>query len=158
MDLPRLNIPHHPIRISRENDGIKIYDILRKKSVCLTPEEHVRQCFVNWLVKDKGYPPSLMANEIEINLNNTKKRCDTVVFDNKFYPLLIIEYKAPNISITQKVFDQIIRYNFVIKAPFMIISNGLNHYCAMINPIENSYCFLSSIPDYRELSEKISKS
>lgn len=130
---------------------MEIYDPLRRKYVALTPEEWVRQHFVNWLISDKEYPTSLMANEAGIKLNSLTRRCDTVVYDQHLDPLMIIEYKESNISITQDVFDQVVRYNTVLKVPYIVVSNGVNHYCCKMNYEKQSYDFLTDIPNYREL-------
>ena len=130
---------------------MEIYDPLRRKYVALTPEEWVRQHFVNWLISDKEYPTSLMANEAGIKLNSLTRRCDTVVYNQHLDPLMIIEYKESNISITQDVFDQVVRYNTVLKVPYIVVSNGVNHYCCKMNYEKQSYDFLTDIPNYREL-------
>ncbi len=130
---------------------MEIYDPLRRKYVALTPEEWVRQHFVNWLISDKEYPTSLMANEAGIKLNSLTRRCDTVVYNPYLDPLMIIEYKESNISITQDVFDQVVRYNTVLKVQYIIVSNGVNHYCCKMNYDKQSYDFLTDIPNYREL-------
>lgn len=147
-----LNLPPAKIKIVRRNGVFKIYDRLRKNYFVLTPEEYVRQSFVNWLVTEKEYPESLMANEIGISLNETYKRCDTVIFSNNGKPLVICEYKAPNVEITQSVFDQIARYNMVLKAPVLIVSNGLKHFCCVLDLSFTSYKFLPVIPHYEEIN------
>lgn len=148
-----LNLPACQFQIMRSVDGDKIFDRLRKKFVALTPEEWVRQNFVNYLVEYKGFPVSLMANEVAITLNNTRRRCDTVVYSKMAEPLVIIEYKASSVEITQQVFDQIVRYNMVLRAQYLIVSNGLNHYCCSIDYDNNSYKFIKDIPDYDTLME-----
>ena len=92
-----------------------------------------------------------MANEIGIELNGTKRRCDTVVFNSDGTPLVIVEYKAPDISISQNVFDQIVRYNMVLRAGYLIVSNGITHYCCVIDYDRNTYHFIPEIPDYSSL-------
>ncbi|MBD5357121.1 MAG: type I restriction enzyme HsdR N-terminal domain-containing protein [Bacteroides sp.] len=146
-----LNLPSFDVKIRRGDNILKIFDSLRKKYIDLTPEEFVRQHFVNWLIYHLHYPLSLMANEIGIDLNGTKRRCDTVVFNSDGTPLIIIEYKAPNIKITQKVFDQIVRYNMVLHARYLIVSNGIQHFCCMIDYLNNTYNFIPRIPCYKEL-------
>lgn len=149
--LPALTLPPANLRIAKDSDGnLKVYDPLRKKYVTLTPEEWVRQHFVEWLCEYKHYPRSLMANETEIKLNDTKKRCDTVVFDKNCQPLLIVEYKASDVNITQDTFDQIVRYNMQLHAKYLIVSNGRNHYCCKIDYANNTYHFIKNIPDYNE--------
>lgn len=147
----KLNLPTFDYKINRTRDGLQIYDRLRSKFVALTPEEWVRQHFVEFIITHKGFPQSLIANEIGITLNNTRRRCDTVVYDNTASPLVIIEYKAPSVEITQATFDQIVRYNMVLQAKYLIVSNGLNHYCCSIDYTNQTYQFLKEIPSYSEL-------
>ncbi len=148
----RLNLPVFNCRFEHGDDGIdRIYDRLRHKFVALTPEEWVRQHFVNYLISDLGYPSGLMANEVSLKLNNTSRRCDTLIYSRQGRPLMTVEYKAPEVAITQKVFDQIARYNSVISAPYLIVSNGLAHYCCRFDTRNNVYEFLSDIPRYDAL-------
>ena len=130
---------------------MEIYDTLRRKYVALTPEEWVRQHFVNWLISDKSYPASLMANEASIKLNSLTRRCDTVVYNQLLEPLMIIEYKESNIPVTQGVFDQVVRYNTVLKVKYIVVSNGINHYCCKMDYDKQSYDFLTDIPNYIDL-------
>lgn len=150
LKLPELNLPAQKLKVRRCSDGtVQIFDAFRCKWVALTPEEWVRQNFSSWLCNEKKYVPSFMANEIGISLNGTRRRCDTVVFDSNLKPLMIVEYKAPSVSITQPVFDQIARYNIVLNAPYLTVSNGLSHYCCRYSG--GSYAFLREIPDYDAL-------
>lgn len=149
-----INLPPFDLKIKREGNLIYIFDSLRKKYVVLTPEEFVRQHFVNWITQYLNYPLSLMANEIGIELNGTKRRCDTIVFSNYGTPLMIIEYKAPNVVISQKVFDQIVRYNMVLQARYLVVSNGKQHFCCMIDYKTGSYSFIPNIPNYNNLNSK----
>ena len=141
--------------IKKEKDKAYIFDPLRNKFVTLTPEEEVRQQFVATLIKHKGYPAGRMGNEISLKLNNTKRRCDTVVYDKFGSPCVIIEYKAPNIEITQDVFDQITRYNCVFKVNYIIVTNGIRCFCCKIDYTKNSYSFLKDIPLYSEIENCI---
>ncbi|MDE7409180.1 MAG: type I restriction enzyme HsdR N-terminal domain-containing protein [Muribaculaceae bacterium] len=125
---------------------LKVFDPLRKKYVALTPEEYVRQHFTAWMTDALGYPASLMSNEVPIKLNDTSRRCDTVVFRPDGTPAVIVEYKAPTVAITQKVFDQIARYNMVLRSRILIVSNGLRHYCCEMDYETDSYRFLQNIP------------
>lgn len=147
-----LNIPLYTVKITSKDNKSYIWDILRRKHVILTPEEWVRQQFVHYLVHEKGYPVSLMNNEISLSLNNTCKRCDTVIYNRDLTPLVIVEYKAPHITIKQQVFDQITRYNIVMQVPYLIVSNGLKHYCCKVDYSNKSYCFLREIPRYDEVT------
>lgn len=143
-----LNLPQYAIKVVKRNGKPFIFDELRKKYVALTPEEWVRQHFVHFLLTGKGYPAGLTANEISLTLNGTAKRCDTVVYDRHARARMIIEYKAPHIEITQKVFDQISRYNMVLHVDYLVVSNGLQHYCCRMDYARRSYTFLQDIPDY----------
>lgn len=148
----RLNLPPAELKIEAAGAGtVKVYDFIRKKNVALTPEEWVRQHFTNFLVKELCYPAGLMANEVPIVLNGTSRRCDTVVYDREANPLMIVEYKAPSVTITQETFNQIVRYNMVLKVKYLVVSNGLNHYCCSISYDPPGYSFLESIPRYENL-------
>lgn len=146
-----LNIPSYPTKIAVRNGKNVIFDILRRRYVALTPEEWVRQHFVHFLIERKGYPQSLMANEISLSLNGMAKRCDTVLYNRDLTAKMIIEYKAPHIEISQKVFTQISHYNLVLKVDYLIVSNGLSHYCCKMDYLNQTYEFLTDIPDYSSL-------
>ena len=146
-----LNLPSYPAKILKRNGKNVIFDPLRQKYVALTPEEWVRQHFVHLLTDFKGYPKGLLANEIQLDLNGTKKRCDTVLFNKDLSARMIVEYKAPNIEITQAVFDQITRFNMVLKVEYLIVSNGMRHYCCKIDYNTMQYTFLPDIPAYTDL-------
>lgn len=146
-----LNLPKFKTKIILQDGKYSIFDRIRRKYVALTPEEWVRQHFVNFLIEHKGYPASLLGNEIQINLNSTIKRCDTLLYRRDLTPQMIVEYKAPEIPITQAVFDQITRYNMVLKVDYLIVSNGLQHYCCKIDYQKKRYYFLKEIPDYASL-------
>ena len=146
-----LNLPSYPAKIIKRDGKNVIFDPLRQKYVALTPEEWVRQHFVHFLTDFKGFPKGLLANEIQLDLNGTKKRCDTVLFNKDLSAKMIVEYKAPNIEITQAVFDQITRYNMVLKVEYLIVSNGIRHYCCKIDYNTMKYTFLPDIPAYTEL-------
>ena len=146
-----LNLPPFDIKLQQRDGKSFIFDPLRKKHIALTPEEWVRQHFVHFLTDFKGYPKGLLANEVQLNLNGTKKRCDTVLFNKDLSARMIVEYKAPHVEITQAVFDQITRYNMVLKVEYLIVSNGLRHYCCRIDYNTMQYTFLPDIPAYTEL-------
>lgn len=151
-----LNIPFTPLKIKKTENGIKVFDPIRNKLVALTPEEFVRQQFTAWMRNEYHYPASLMANEIGVAVNNMKKRCDTIVFNRDGSPLVIVEYKAPDVKISQDTFDQIARYNMTLKARYLIVSNGMNHYCCVMDYDNNSYHFVHGIPDYRDITSAFS--
>lgn len=143
-----LNLPSFAAKVKEKDGKPVIFDPVRRKYVALTPEEWVRQHFVNYLVTDKGYPKELLANEVPVKLNGTAKRCDTVAYNRFLAPLMIVEYKAPTIEITSAVFDQIVRYNMVLHVRYLTVSNGISHFCCKIDYENLTYSFLEGIPKY----------
>lgn len=152
---PPLNLPPASLRLQTGDDGVeRVFDSLRGKFVALTPEEWVRQHFVAYLTGSLGYPSALLGNEVSITLNATARRCDTVLFSRSgMKPLMIVEYKAPHIEITQKVFDQIVRYNMVLQARWLVVSNGLRHFCCEVDYAARKVRFLPAVPAYAVLLE-----
>lgn len=146
-----LNLPSFQANIKKVDNRLSIFDRLRRRFVTLTPEEWVRQHFINFLICEKGYPEALIANEMQIDLNKQKKRCDSVVFNKEMHPLVIVEYKAPSIKITQEVFNQIANYNIVLKVNYLIVSNGMEHYCGYIDYQKQTFTYLSEIPDFQQI-------
>lgn len=146
-----LNLPKYETKICERDGKLQIFDTLRKCHVALTPEEWVRQHFVNFLIESRGFPAALMANEVAITVNGMKRRCDTVVYDKQLQPRVIVEYKAPTVKITKEVFAQISRYNLTLKVDYLIVSNGLQHYCCRMDYPNNSYSFLHEIPEYTKI-------
>lgn len=153
-----LNLPTFDKKITTKANKAFILDVIRRQYVALTPEEWVRQHFVHYLTVHKGYPQSLMANEVQLKFNGMSRRCDTVVYDRSLRPRVIIEYKAPTVNITQKVFEQICRYNMVLQVDYLIVSNGLAHYCCKIDYAAQSYSFLHDIPEYSSIIDESSTS
>ena len=147
-----LNLPHYGIKVSEKDGKRLIFDELRRKHVALTPEEWVRQHFVHYLIDHLGYPAGLLANEVELKIGEKRLRCDSILFDKEAHPQMIIEYKAPHIALTQKVFDQISTYNLLLHVDYLIVSNGLQHICCRMDYEQHSYRFLQTIPKYEELS------
>ncbi len=146
-----LNLPTYDIKLSGTKQRPTIYDNLRRKYVALTPEEWVRQHFVHYLIGHKGFPQTLMANEIKLSIGDKTLRADSVLYNRELRPKMIIEYKAPSIALTQKVFDQITIYNMLLHVDYLIVSNGIQHFCCKINYENNSYTFLKDIPNYEDL-------
>lgn len=146
-----MNLPPCELRVKNTPRGPVVLDPLRKRYVALTPEEWVRQHFTAFLTTQRGFPPELMSNEVSLVQNGIKRRCDTLVADRHGQPLVIVEYKAPNVQISQATFDQIVRYNLVLNAPCLMVSNGVNHYCCKINRQAGTYAFLDHIPTFEEL-------
>ncbi|GHT55663.1 hypothetical protein FACS189451_07290 [Bacteroidia bacterium] len=147
-----LNLPAAELKIKEEQGKASVFDPVRKCYVRLTPEEYVRQHFVSFLITHKNYPQSRLANETGIELGNVKKRCDTVLYDEYLQPLMIIEYKAPSVHIKQNTFDQIARYNMSLHVPWLIVSNGILHYCCRVDYEAGKYFFCKEIPEYQFLS------
>ncbi len=145
--MKNLNLPNYTFKIKTKEQKKYIYDQIRKKYIQLTPEEWVRQNFLQYLIQDKKYSPNLMAVEMGFQLHKIKYRSDIVAFDKSGTPALIVECKAPDIQISQEHFDQITRYNYELKVKYLIVTNGVNHYCAAIDYTKRNYQFLKSIPD-----------
>lgn len=147
-----LNLPTFQANIKKIDGMVKILDVLRQKFVALTPEEWVRQHFVHFLMEQKGYPQTLMANEVAVTLNGMSRRCDTVVYRQEgMKPRMIVEYKRPDVEITQKVFEQICRYNMVLEVEWLVVSNGIQHYCCKVDIKNGGYDFVEDIPSYEEI-------
>lgn len=149
-----LNLPGANLRTRLNEAGkTEVFDPLRRKYVAMEPEEFVRQHFVNYLIDYLGYPASHVANEVSLTLNATRRRCDTLVYDAAGLPLMIVEYKAPYVNIDQETFDQIVRYNMVLNAKYLVVSNGLRHFCCRIDYTAGSYSFLPQIPSYASIKD-----
>jgi len=146
-----LNLPTYSFNIKLIEQRKYIFDFIRKKFVILTPEEWVRQNFLRYLVEEKKYPASLIAVEKEFKLNNLSKRSDAVVYNKTGNPFLILEFKAPEVKIDQKVFDQIARYNMKLNVKYLIVSNGMQHYICQIDYGNNGYIFLKEVPEYSQI-------
>ena len=147
----QLNLPTYEYRLREQNGRQQIFDVLRRRYVALTPEEWVRQHFVHYLIEHKGYPKGLLANEVDLRVGEKHLRCDTVLYDKALHPKIIVEYKAPEIAITQKVFNQITVYNMLLHVDYLIVSNGMQHYCCQMDYEQNKYMFLSDIPSYDQV-------
>ncbi len=146
-----LNLPSFELKIKKQNNKDYVFDRLRKQFTRLTPEEYVRQHFINYLIEHKNYSEALMANEVMIEVGNLKKRCDTVLYDRFMNPVLVVEYKSPAVKITQETFDQIVMYNTTLQVPWLIVSNGLQHFCCRIDYEKGGYRFEAEIPSYWDL-------
>ena len=147
----QLNLPPYQIRVKETHGRKQIFDILRRKYVALTPEEWVRQHFIHYLVEHKNYPSSLLANEVPLQIGEKRMRADSVLYDNQLHPRMIIEYKAPNITLTQKVFDQITIYNLLLHVDYLIVSNGMTTYICKMDYEKQTYKFLEAIPNYENI-------
>jgi len=149
--MQQLNLPPYKIKLKEEQGEKFIFDAVRKKYLKLQPEEWVRQNFIQYLVQDKKYPISLIEVEKGLKYNELQKRADVVLNSSLGKPIVLVECKAPSVKISQDTFEQVAVYNTVFKVPYLIVTNGMEHYCAKINFEENSFEFLEEIPDYKEL-------
>jgi hypothetical protein len=147
--MQKLNLTTYNFKFKSSENKTLIFDKLRKKYMVLTPEEWVRQHFVYFLIEEKKYPVSLIAIEKQLTINNLKKRSDILVFNTDGKPEIIVECKAPSIKITQDAFDQIARYNLKLKANYLIVTNGLEHFYCKMDFKNETYIFLKMIPDYK---------
>ena len=149
--MQELNLPRYEISVKRNGERLTIFDFLRRRHVALTPEEWVRQHFVHFLVEHKGYPKGLLVNEVELSVGEKNLRCDSILYDPSLKPRMIVEYKAPSVVVTQKVFQQIATYNLLLHVDYLVVSNGLTHYCVKMDYDNQKYLFLDDIPDYKNL-------
>ncbi|WP_264520988.1 type I restriction enzyme HsdR N-terminal domain-containing protein [Flavobacterium sp. N1994] len=146
--MQKLNFPSYSFRFKNSENKVAIFDEIRKKFILLTPEEWVRQHTVQFLLQDKNYPKSYLNVEKLIKVNDLKKRYDVVVFQPDGGIYLLIECKAPEVKITQDTFDQIARYNLTLKATYLMVTNGLNHYFCQMDFEKETYIFLKELPNF----------
>jgi len=146
-----LNLPAYPFKITRKEDQLYIFDEIRKKHLVLTPEEWVRQHFIQFLVLERKFPKSLIQIEGGLTLNKLQKRTDIVIYNTNGERIMVIECKAPSVKISQSVFDQAARYNSVHKAKWLVVTNGLKHCYALINHMESRFLFVEELPLYPAL-------
>lgn len=144
-----LNFPKFSFRFKNNENKVSIFDIIRKKFVILQPEEWVRQNCVHYLIEIKNFPKSLINVEKELVINNLQKRYDIVVYNPNGSIHLLVECKGPYITINQETFDQIARYNLELKATYLMVTNGLNHYYCQMDFDNSQYNFLKDIPNYK---------
>ena len=146
--MKKLNFPVYSFRFKNSENKVAIFDEIRKKFILLTPEEWVRQHTVQFLLQDKKFPKSYINVEKLIKINDLSKRYDVVVFQPNGDIFLLIECKAPEVPISQNTFDQIARYNLVLKAKYLMVTNGLNHYFCQMDFENEKYLFLNELPSY----------
>lgn len=147
--MQKLNFPNYKFRFKNSENKIAIFDEIRKKFVILTPEEWVRQHVVQFILQQKQYPKSHINVEKLVKVNTTIKRYDIVVFNADGSIKILIECKAPEIKISQDTFDQIARYNMVLNAEYLMVTNGNNHYFCQVDFDNEKYQFLADIPAYK---------
>ena len=146
--MQKLNFSDYSFRFKNSENKVSVFDEIRKKFIVLTPEEWVRIHVVQFLIQEKHYPKSLINVEKLIKINTISKRYDIVVYQPNGEIFLLIECKKPDVSINQLVFDQIARYNLTLKAKYLMVTNGLNHYFCQMDFEQERYVFLKDIPDY----------
>lgn len=149
--MDKLNLPAYKFRISgTQKNNTLIFDTFRKKFISLTPEEWVRQHILRFLTEEKSVPEALVSVEAGININRLAKRYDALIFDRNGKPWMIVECKAPSVAINQSVFDQVVAYNQTVKAKYILVTNGLKHYCCDMSNANQQVQFLSNIPNFND--------
>ena len=146
--LPILSLPIYKLKMKSEGENTYIFDVVRKKYLLLTPEEWVRQNFIHYLNKEKKYPLGLMGVEQMVKYNSLKTRADIVMYNTEGKANIIVECKAPDVKITQDTFNQIAKYNSQLKVKYLLVTNGMNHYCCEMNYEKNEIVFLEEVPTY----------
>ena len=149
--MANLNLPEYDFQQRSEDGRQMILDVYRKRFVVLTPEEEVRQRFARYLVEEKGYPASLIQTEYTLHLNTMLRRCDILVDRPAGTPAVLVECKAPGVKIGQSTFDQAARYNMVFRVRYLMVTNGMKHYCCLIDFEEQRVQFMKEIPHYDSL-------
>lgn len=145
-----LQLPPYPFKITEQNGQLTLFDVIRKKTIVITPEEWVRQHFVQYLIRQKSYPKTLIKLEAGHKLNGMPKRSDIVVYNSAGEKILLVECKAPSVDIDQKAFDQVARYNMVHKVKLLAVTNGLQHYYCRIDFEKQAYQFIGELPDFKQ--------
>lgn len=146
-----LNLPDHGVKTKQAADGTRIFDPIRRVWLALTPEEWVRQHVLNHLSHDLGCPVALVSVEHRLVLNGMERRADLVVHDRQGRPVLLVECKAPKVGLNQRTFEQIARYNSVLGVPYLLITNGLVHYCCRVGQADGRIEFLPTVPSFEQL-------
>tara|TARA_B110000914_G_scaffold66962_1_gene58486 strand:+ start:2177 stop:2626 length:450 start_codon:yes stop_codon:yes gene_type:complete len=146
--LPILSLPIYKLKMKSDGEKTYIFDVVRKKYLLLTPEEWVRQNFIHYLNKEKKYPLGLMGVEQMVKYNSLKTRADIVMYNTEGKANIIVECKAPDVKITQDTFNQIAKYNSQLKVKYLLVTNGMNHYCCEMNYEKNEIVFLEEVPTY----------
>ena len=146
-----INLPPSNIKLGGSKERPLVLDVLRRRFVALTPEEWVRQNFIHYLIEKLHYPKGLLANEVSLKVGQKKLRADSVLYDRQLHPRMIMEYKAPNVPISRKVFEQISAYNLLLRVDYLVVTNGLSHYCCRMDYTSKKFVFLEHIPEYENL-------
>ena len=149
--MQRLNLPPFDYKIQSSKTGYRIFDVIRKKYVQLTPEEWVRQHFLHYLTDHLAYPIALLRLERGMRYNRRQHRADILVYDRAAKPLLLVECKAPHVPLDHDAWGQIARYNAHVNAQLLVITNGLQHLCWQLDYAQGSHILLPSIPSFDTL-------
>lgn len=149
--MPALRLPDHGVKTKHDGGGAQVFDPIRKRWLALLPEEWVRQHFINHLVFDLSYPASLISVEHSLVLNDLAKRADILIHGPQGLPLLLVECKAPGVRITQRTFEQAARYNSVFKVDWLMVTNGITHYCCQVDHLTARTSFVDHLPSWEEL-------
>jgi len=150
--IQKLNLPISNLKLTKNEQGqIFVWCIIRKKKLVLTPEEWVRQHVIHFLINEKKVPESLIASEVELQINGLKRRCDILVFSQDKKPLLVVECKAPEVDLSQSTLFQIAQYNSVLNCPYLFISNGLSHFCFNIDLKNHQFQTINELPSFNQL-------
>ena len=136
------------LRLSKSAESAFVFDPIRRKEVALTPEELLRQLVLLYLLEEKKYPAHRIRSEVGIEVNGLRRRCDVVVFDAAVKPWLLVECKSPKVALDQRVFEQAARYNLRLRAPFLVVTNGLTTYCSTLDFEQERFEYLNAMPDY----------
>ena len=151
MQANNLIFPTDKLKIIEKNGVIYVYDIIRMRFVKCTPEEYVRQALINYLVNDLHYPKELMSIENEIIINKQSRRFDLVIFSRNISPLLLVEVKAPNVSINENVLYQLAQYNYSVKSQYWLLTNGLALYFMKYDNQINKIIIKNELPKWEDL-------
>jgi hypothetical protein len=149
--MDKLSLPTFDFNIKESDGKTVIFDIIRKKYLVLTPEEWVRQHFVHYLINHLGYVKALISVEHGLKYNKRQKRTDIIVYDRDAQSLVLVECKAPEINLNHKVLEQAMMYNKIVKAAYIIVTNGIEHSCLKVDPDNKSVEYLNSLPFYNEI-------
>lgn len=147
-----LNLPKAPLKLSRKDEVVFVWCEIRKKKLQLTPEEWVRQHVIHFLIQEKNVPLGVIASEQSIQVYGLLKRCDLVVYNQSGKPIVLVECKAPDVKLTEKVVYQIAQYNSKLNVDYLLITNGIEHYYCYINRQTNAIEYLENLPNWNEIA------
>lgn len=151
----KLNLPEFDYRLENRGGKLFIFDAIRKKFVHLSPEEWVRQHFLHLMIRHLGYPPALMRVESGLKYNDLRKRSDLLIYDSQLKPLVLVECKAPHVSVGDKTVEQIATYNKICQAPLIIMTNGMKTYAVQREKESETFEMIQEIPSYQQLLDSI---